>query len=144
MDVVGWVFGGVWCSKGAEGVGFRGRAQAERQDLGPDGVCPHGGCRFRIFQAVEEVVVFRLGLRNAHFGGGVALHLVGVAVQMVRGDVAEDGDVRTKGVAVVQLKTADFQYVQGFGVPRHLQCEALADVASQAHFQARLLHDVVR
>ena len=76
---------------------------------------------------------------RVRFRGHVVLHLVVVAVQVVRGDVRDDGDVRLEVVHVVQLEAADLQHVVVEVLGRDLVGVGLADVAAEAHVQAGVL-----
>ena len=53
---------------------------------------------------VDEGVLRRLVLHDAHLGVDIVLHLEVVAVQVVGGDVEQHGDVGAEVVHVVQLK----------------------------------------
>ena len=66
-----------------------------------------------------------------------------VAVEVVGGDVGDDGDVRPEVVGVVQLEAADLQHVVVVLLGRDLQGVALADVAAQARVETGLPEEVV-
>ena len=68
--------------------------------------------------------------RDAELRPGVVLEFVVVAVEVVRGDVGDDGDVRTEIVGVVQLEAADLKYLVVVMLGRDLEGVALADVAA--------------
>ena len=59
----------------------------------------------------DEAVLRGKILHKAEFSLDVVLHLVFIAVEMVRRNVGDYGDVRLELVAVVQLEAADFQNV---------------------------------
>ena len=82
-------------------------------------------------------------LGDVELRGHVVLHLVVVAVQVVRGDVGDDGDVRLEIIHVVQLEAADFQDIVIEMLGRDLIGVGLADVAAEAHVQAGVLQQVV-
>ena len=90
-----------------------------------------------------EAVLWAQVAGYPELGPYVVLHIVVVAVQMVRRDVSYDGDVRAEVIASVQLKAADFQNVVVVFLGRHLECVAFSYVSSQSHVQTRLLEQVV-
>ena len=93
---------------------------------------------------VEDEAVLRTEvLREAELGFHVVLHLVVIAVKVVRSDVRDDRDVRTEIVAVVELETADLQHVVVKVLGGHLESVALADVAAEAHVESCVLKQIV-
>lgn len=93
---------------------------------------------------VEDEAVFRTEVPgDSEFRFHVVLHLVAVAVEVVRGNVRDDGDVRSEVVAVVQLETTDFQYVIVEMLRSDLICVALADVAAESHVEAGFFQEIV-
>ena len=102
----------------------------------------HRSVCFCIIGAKQEVIVWLLRLGNSHFRGSVLRQLMIVLIQMIRGYIDENGYFRTKGIAIVQLKTADFQNVQGFRMARYLESKACADVSTQSYVLPRLAENV--
>ena len=62
---------------------------------------------------------------------------------MVRSYVRDDGDVRPELIAVVQLETADFQYVVVEMLGGNLIGVALAYVSAETYVESGLLEQVV-
>ena len=73
----------------------------------------------------------------------IVLDIVVVAVEMVWGDVGDDGDVRAEIVNVVKLETGDFQDVVVEMLGRYLIRIGFADVSAKAHVEACVLHQVI-
>ncbi len=73
----------------------------------------------------------------------IFVDVVVVAVQMVRGDVGQNGDVGLEVIHIVQLETAEFQNMDVMVLRGHEHGVALPDVAAQPHVQTRLLEQVV-
>ena len=93
---------------------------------------------------VEDEAVFGAQiLDNTEFGADVILHLVVVAVEVVGGDVGDDGDIRPEVIAVVQLEAADFEDVVVVVASCHLICVAHSDIAAEPDVEAGLLQEVV-
>ena len=92
---------------------------------------------------VDEAVLRGLVLYDAHLGIHIVLHAVVVAIQVVGGDVQQDGDVGLKLVHVVQLERAQLDDVVLMRVLGHLQCQTAPYVASQSGIVASRLEDVV-
>ena len=92
---------------------------------------------------VNEAVLRRLVLCDAHLGVGIVLKLIVVAVQMVGGDVQQDGNVGPEVVHIVELKTAQLYDVILMWVFGHLQSQASAYVSGQSGIISGLLEDVV-
>jgi len=82
-------------------------------------------------------------LRDAEFGIHILLHAVIVSVQMVRGNVHQNGDIGAELIHIVQLEGAEFDNIIVVLLHGHLQGKAVADVACQPYIQSRTLEDVV-
>ena len=85
----------------------------------------------------------RLVLNDAHFGVGILLELIVVTVQMVGGNVQQDGDVCTEIVHIVELETAKFNHVVVVWLFSNLQGEALADVSCQSNVVSSIFEYMV-
>ena len=81
-------------------------------------------------------------LQNAHFRIDIVLHLV-VAVEVVGRDVEQHGDVGAEVVHIVELERRQLNHVVFVGFFGDLQCERMADVASQTHVVACLAENMV-
>ena len=92
---------------------------------------------------VDESIFRSLVLRDAEFGIHILLHAVIVSVQMVRGNVHQDGDIGAELIHIVQLEGAEFDNIIVVLLHGHLQGKAVADVACQPYIQSRTLEDVV-
>ena len=92
---------------------------------------------------VDESIFRSLVLRDAEFGIYIFLHAVIVSVQMVRGNVHQDGDIGAELIHIVQLEGAEFDNIIVVLLHGHLQGKAVADVACQPYIQSRTLEDVV-
>ena len=84
-----------------------------------------------------------LVLYDAHLRIHIVLHAVVVAVEVVGGDVEQDGDVGTEVVHVVKLERAEFDDVVFVWVFCHLKGKRVADVTRQTSVVTCLLEDVV-
>lgn len=84
---------------------------------------------FRVVGAVDKGLFWALILCDAHFACAIRRH-TSVALQMVGGDVGENGNVQSQVVAVVKLKAGQLQYVGIVLLVGHLASERLADVAT--------------
>ena len=115
----------------------------ERQHLGLDDDLAQLGDGDGVVGVENEAVLGTEVARDAEFRAGVVLDLVVVAVEVVRRDVGDDSDVGPEIIGVVQLETADFQYVIVVLLGRDLQRVALADVAAQAGVQAGFPEQVI-
>mgnify|MGYP007101901045 CR=1 FL=1 len=71
------------------------------------------------------------------------LELVVVAVQVVRGDVRDDGDVRLEVIDVVQLETADFEDIIVEVLGRDLIGVGFPDVSSEADVETCVPEKVI-
>ena len=91
----------------------------------------------------DEAVILREVAGNVELGGHVVFHFVVVAVQMVRGNVGYDGNVRTEIINVVQLETADFQYIIIKVLGSHLIGVAFADIAAQSYVESCVFQEVI-
>ena len=92
---------------------------------------------------IDERVVGRLVLTDAHLGVYVVLHAEVVAVEVVGGDVEEHRHVGAEAVHVVELEGRKLNDVVGMGRFGYLKGEAMADVPGEADVHAGFLHDVV-
>ncbi len=115
----------------------------ERIELGFQVVLLQFSLHDRVVVPENEGIVLRLVASDSHLRINIVLHLVVVAVQMVGRDVHQNGNVRTEVVHVIQLETRQLYHIVVEMLLCHLQCQASADVASQAHVIACLLQDVV-
>ena len=86
----------------------------------------------RVIVPVDERVLLCLVLQNPHLCVHIVLHAEVVAVQMVRCDVQQDGDVCPEVIHVVKLEGAEFYDIVFMRLLRHLQRQALSDVAGQS------------
>ena len=62
---------------------------------------------------------------------------------MVGGYVRDNRDVRSEVITVVQLETADFQYIIVKMLGSHLKCVALAYVSAEADVETGFLEKIV-
>ena len=87
-----------------------------------------------IVSPVDEAVVGRLVLGDAHFGTNIAHHFKVVAIEVVGGDVEQHGNVGSEVVHIVELERGDFQHipiaVAFFFDFCYLKCERTTDVSS--------------
>lgn len=97
----------------------------------------------RVVIPEDEGVVRCLVLCNAEFGINVILHTVVVAVQMIRCDIHQYGDVRTEVIHIVQLERTQFDDIIVMMIFGYLQSKALADVACQTYIQTCTLENMV-
>ena len=99
-----------------------------------------------IVSPVDEVVVGRLVLGDAHFGTNIAHHFKVVAIEVVGSDVEQHGNVGTEVVHIVELERGDFQYipiaVAFFFDFSYLKCERTTDVSGQSYVESGRLEDV--
>ena len=93
--------------------------------------------------AEDEAVLFGHVPGDAELGLHVVLHVVTVAVQVVRGDIEDDGYVGLEVIHAVKLETAEFQYIDVKVFGRHLIGVALADVAGQPYVKACVAEHIV-
>ena len=63
----------------------------------------------RIIYAVNEMIAFILCLGDSELARDVLVKVIFVPVQMIGGDICEDGDLRLEIIASVQLKATDLQ-----------------------------------
>ena len=82
-------------------------------------------------------------LKNPQLGPHIQLHLVLIAVQVVRGDIGDHRDMRVEAPDPVELETAYLQHIILSGFPHYLQGETVADIARQAHIQPPFPEQVV-
>ena len=92
---------------------------------------------------INKGVVGGLVLNDAHLGVHVVLHAVVVAVQMVGGDVQQNGNVGAEVVHIVQLKRTQLDDVVFVRILGHLQGQRVAYVAGQSGIVACIAEDVV-
>ena len=116
---------------------------AEGQGLGLEHYLVQMGDGDGVVAVEDEAVLGTQVPGDAELALHVVLELVVVAVQMVRGDVGDNGDVGPEGIAAVELEAADFQHVVVVLLGCHLKGVALADVAAKAHVEACVLQQVV-
>ena len=67
-----------------------------------------------------ERIFTRLIARDAELGGGIVLHLVIIAVQVVGRDVEQHGDISLEFIHVVELETAQLNDIHVMVLGRHL------------------------
>ena len=115
----------------------------ERQLTGLDVIFWQFATNDGIVVPIDERIVCRHVLNDAELGVDVVLHAEVVTVEVVGGDVEQDGDVGLETVHVVELERAELDDVDLVGLLCHLEGERVADVASQTSVYARLLEDVV-
>ena len=96
-----------------------------------------------VVSPVDESIVFCLILYDTHLGIYVVLHLKVVAVQMVRRDIQEDGNVCSEVIHVVELEGTQFDDVVFMRLFCHLQRQRVADISRQSCIIACLLEDMV-
>ncbi len=82
-------------------------------------------------------------LCNAEFGIDVILHTVVVAVQMIRSDIHQYGDIRTEVIHIIQLERTQFDDIIVMMIFGYLQSQALANVACQTYIQTCTLENMV-
>ena len=92
---------------------------------------------------INKGVVGGLVLNDAHLGVHVVLHAVVVAVQMVGGDVQQNGNVGAEVIHIVQLERTQLDDVVFVRILGHLQGKRVAYVAGQSGVVARIAEDVV-
>ena len=59
-----------------------------------------------ILAPVDEGILLRLILQDTHLSHSVLLEVIVIAIQMVRGDIHQQGDMHTEAVHVVELEAA--------------------------------------
>ncbi|OAV74510.1 hypothetical protein Barb7_01987 [Bacteroidales bacterium Barb7] len=91
----------------------------------------------------DESIGVGLVLEDAEFGVRIVLHLVIISVQMVGGDIQQDGDVGFEVVHIVQLKAAQLNHINCVRVFRHLQGKAVAYVSGKTNVRTRLLQYMI-
>ena len=93
---------------------------------------------------VDKGIVLGLVLQDTHLGISIRLHAVSIAVQMVGGDVEQDGNVGSESVHIVELETAElYDVVIKVLALGYLECQAAAYISCQAHIIACLLEYVI-
>ena len=97
----------------------------------------------RVVIPEDEGIVRCLVLCNAEFGINVILHTVVVAVQMIRCDIHQYGDIRTEVIHIVQLERTQFDDIIVMMIFGYLQSKALANVACQTYIQTCTLENMV-
>ena len=97
----------------------------------------------RVVIPEDESIVRGLVLGNAEFSVDVILHTVVVAIKMVRSDVHQYGDVRTKVIHIIQLERAKFDNIIVMVIFGYLQSKTFADVACQTYVQTCAFENVV-
>ena len=123
---------------GRQGVELGGGAAVAEHATGPVAV-----------RVVDEVVAGLLGLRDAPLRSGVRRHVVAVPVQVVRGDVEQDGHVRAERGRAVELEAADLndgglcRRVASFVPLRQAAGPARADVSNAVHVPSFVAQHVV-
>ena len=96
-----------------------------------------------VVRVKDEAVVLTEIAGDVELGIDVVLHLVVVAVKMVRGDVGDDGNVRTEVADVVKLEAGDLKHIVVKVLGSHLIGIALADISAKANVEASILEEVV-
>ena len=97
----------------------------------------------RIVHPVDEVIFRPLVLQDAEFGGDIILHFVVVAVEMVGGDVHDDGYSGLEVIHILELETGEFDDIDIMLLASHLKSHALANISSQADIQSCRLEDMI-
>ena len=72
---------------------------------------------------------------DAHFAISIVFYAVVVTIQMVWGDVAQNGNFTSEFVEVIELKTANFNHVDIVGLLGNLSCQRPSDVSCQSHVE---------
>ena len=91
----------------------------------------------------DEGILVGLVLQDAELGIHILLHVIVVAVQVVGGDVEQDGDVGTELIHVVELETAELDDIPVVVAHCHLVGQASPDITRKTHVVACTLEDVV-
>ena len=98
-----------------------------------------------IFTPIDEGILCGLVLQDAHLRHSVLLEVVVIAVEVVGGDIHQEGDMHAELVHIIQLEATQLDdEVVGLLVGDHLTGEAEADVPSQCGLHTRLGEDVVQ
>ena len=100
-------------------------------------------CDDGIILPIDKGIRFCLVLHDTQFRIHIVLHLIIIPIQMIGGDVQKNGDVRLEVIHIIQLETAQLDDIHLMRVFRHLQRQAVAHIASQAHIQSGLLQDMI-
>ena len=96
-----------------------------------------------VVRVEDEAVVGTQVPHEAELGLDIVLHLVAVTVEVVGRDVGDYRYVRAEVIAVVQLETADFEYIVVVLAGRDLICVALAYVPSETYVEPGFLQQVI-
>ena len=91
----------------------------------------------------DEAVVLGEVLGDLELRPDIVLEIVVVTVEVVWGDVGDDGDVRLEVVDVVELETADFQDIIVVLLGRDLICVGLPYIAAEADVEAGVGEEVI-
>ena len=97
----------------------------------------------RVVIPIDEGILRSLILYNAHLGIHIVLHLEIVTIQMVRGDIQQNGHIGTEIIHIVQLKRRQFNDVVFMRIFSNLQSQRVSDIASQTGIITSLLEDMV-
>ena len=95
-----------------------------------------------VFGPVDESILCRLVTRDAELGIHVVLEFIIVAVQVVRRDVQQDGDVGFEVIHVIQLERTEFNHIVVVIFMRHLQRQGITDVSCQTDIESGLSQDI--
>ena len=98
---------------------------------------------YRVVVPVDERVVGCLILYDTHLGIYIVLHTEVVAVEMVGGDVEQDGDICVEVVHVVELERTELDDVVFVRILSHLQSKRASDIARQSGIVACHLEDMI-
>ena len=80
---------------------------------------------------IEDETVFRPEVScDSELGLHIVFHFITISVEMVRSDVGYNRNIRVELITVVQLETADFQYIIVEVLGRYLISVTLSDIAA--------------
>ena len=96
-----------------------------------------------IISRIDESRTRMLILHNAHLRVNIVLETVVVAVQMVGGDIHQNGHIGTEVVHSVQLERTQLQNIPLTGCGGHLKSETLAYITAQTNVTTRIAHNLI-
>ena len=117
-----------------ETIGIEGGTEVETLQLAVDD---------GVFRPVDEGIIGGLVAGDAELGVDIVLELKVIAVQMIRRDIQQDGDVGLEVIHVIELERGELDDIIVVVLARDLEGQRVTDIAREADIESGIAEDII-